>query len=99
MCFIQQTPLLMQLPQCDSDVTDVRDVLARAATLLSDAGIYRWGAGKRWIWTAYGSWEPQALQLLRHSAPRPSALQLELPPERYSDPALGLDGTGQLLQP
>lgn len=39
-------PALMQLPQCDSDVTDVRDVLARAAALLSDAGIYRWGAGK-----------------------------------------------------
>lgn len=39
-------PALMQLPQCDSDVTDVRDVLARAAALLSDAGIYRWGAGE-----------------------------------------------------
>lgn len=39
-------PSLMQLPQCDSDVTDVRDVLARAAALLSDAGIYRWGAGE-----------------------------------------------------
>lgn len=39
-------PALMQLPQCDSDVTDVRDVLARAAVLLSDAGIYRWGAGE-----------------------------------------------------
>lgn len=39
-------PALMQLPQCDSDVTDVRDVLARAAALLPDAGIYRWGAGE-----------------------------------------------------
>lgn len=39
-------PALMQLPQCDSDVTDVRDVIARAAALLSDAGIYRWGAGE-----------------------------------------------------
>lgn len=39
-------PALMQLPQCDSDVTDVRDVLARAAALLSDAGIYHWGAGE-----------------------------------------------------
>lgn len=39
-------PALMQLPQCDSDVTDVRDVLARAAALLLDAGIYRWGAGE-----------------------------------------------------
>lgn len=39
-------PGRMQLPQCDSDVTDVRDVLARAAALLPDAGIYRWGAGE-----------------------------------------------------
>lgn len=44
--FYTADPALMQLPQCDSDVTDVRDVLARAAALLSDAGIYRWGAGE-----------------------------------------------------
>lgn len=39
-------PGLMQLPQCDSDVTDVRDVLARAAALLPDGGIFRWAAGE-----------------------------------------------------
>ena len=60
-------PALMQLPQCDSDVTDVRDVLRCFRMLGSTAG----ERGKRWIWTAYGSWEPQALQLLRHSTLRP----------------------------
>ncbi|MDQ9768624.1 hypothetical protein RFZ33_16270, partial [Acinetobacter baumannii] len=35
-------PALHQMPQCDSDVTDVRDVLARAAALFADGGIYRW---------------------------------------------------------
>ncbi len=39
-------PALFQLPQCDSDVTDVRDVLARAAALLPDGGIFRWAAGE-----------------------------------------------------
>ena len=38
-------PALYQMPQCDSDVTDVRDVLARAAALFADGGIYRWAAG------------------------------------------------------
>lgn len=37
-----------QLPIGDSDVTDVRDVLARAAVLLSGSGIYRNGAGE-WL--------------------------------------------------
>lgn len=40
-------PAFYQLPQCDSDVTDVRDVLARAAALLEDAAPLRWGAGDR----------------------------------------------------
>ena len=39
-------PAFMQLPLGDSDVTDVRDVLSRAAVLLSGSGIYRWAAGK-----------------------------------------------------
>lgn len=39
-------PSFMQLPQCDSDVTDVRDVMARAAVLLSGGGIYRYAAGE-----------------------------------------------------
>lgn len=38
-------PALCQLPQCDSDVTNVRDVLARAAVLLTDSEQFRWGAG------------------------------------------------------
>ena len=38
-------PTFMQLPLGDSDVTDVRDVLSRAAVLLSGSGIYRWAAG------------------------------------------------------
>ena len=38
-------PSLHQLPIGDSDVTDVRDVLARATVLLSGSGIYRYGAG------------------------------------------------------
>lgn len=40
-------PAFYQLPQCDSDVTEVRDVLARAAALLEDAAPLRWGAGDR----------------------------------------------------
>lgn len=40
-------PGFHQLPQCDSDVTDIRDVLARAAAVLADSGIFRWGAGAR----------------------------------------------------
>lgn len=39
-------PSFLQLPLGDSDVTDVRDVLARAAVLLPGGGIYRHGAGK-----------------------------------------------------
>lgn len=39
-------PAFFQLPQCDSDVTDVRDVMARAAALLTGSGIYRYAAGK-----------------------------------------------------
>jgi len=39
-------PSFLQLPLGDSDVTDVRDVLARAAVLLSGGGIYRWAAGE-----------------------------------------------------
>lgn len=39
-------PALYQLPVGDSDVTDVRDVLARAAVMLSGSGIYRYGAGE-----------------------------------------------------
>ena len=38
-------PAHLQLPQCDSDVTDVRDVLARSAALLEGGGIYRFAAG------------------------------------------------------
>lgn len=40
-------PAHLQLPQCDSDVTDVRDVLARSAALLDGGGIYRFAAGSR----------------------------------------------------
>ena len=39
-------PAFRQLPLGDSDVTDVRDVLARAAVLLPGGGIYRWAAGE-----------------------------------------------------
>lgn len=39
-------PEFYQLPLGDSDVTDVRDVLCRAAVLLPGGGIYRYGAGE-----------------------------------------------------
>lgn len=39
-------PAFLQLPQCDSDVTDVRDVMARATALLAGSGIYRYAAGE-----------------------------------------------------
>lgn len=39
-------PAFLQLPLGDSDVTDVTDVLARAAALLEGGGIYRFGAGE-----------------------------------------------------
>lgn len=39
-------PSLFQLPAGDSDVTDVSDVLARAAVLLEGSGIYRFGTGR-----------------------------------------------------
>ena len=39
-------PGFHQLPQCDSDVTDVRDVMARATVLLDGSGIYRYAAGE-----------------------------------------------------
>lgn len=39
-------PAFLQLPQCDSDVTDVRDVMARATVLLPGSGIYRYVAGE-----------------------------------------------------
>lgn len=39
-------PSFQQLAQCDSDVTDVRDVMARAAALLPGGGIYRYAAGE-----------------------------------------------------
>ena len=38
-------PNWKQLPQCDSDVTDVKDVMVRASVLLSGSGIYRFAAG------------------------------------------------------
>lgn len=38
-------PAHLQLPQCDSDTTDVRDVMARSAALLDGGGIYRFAAG------------------------------------------------------
>lgn len=38
-------PAFLQLPQGDSDVTDVRDVMARAAAVLTGSGIYRLAAG------------------------------------------------------
>jgi hypothetical protein len=41
-------PSFRQLPLGDSDVTDVRDVLARGAVLLSGGSIYRWAAGQ-WL--------------------------------------------------
>lgn len=40
-------PAFLQLPQGDSDVTDVRDVMARAAALLTGGGIYRFAAGEQ----------------------------------------------------
>lgn len=39
-------PRWLQLPQCDSDVTDVRDVMVRAASMLTGSGIYRFAAGE-----------------------------------------------------
>ena len=39
-------PAFLQLPQGDSDVTDIRDVMARVAALLSGSGIYRYAAGE-----------------------------------------------------
>lgn len=39
-------PSWKQLPQCDSDVTDVKDVMVRAAVILQGGGIYRYAAGK-----------------------------------------------------
>ncbi len=39
-------PAFLQLPQCDSDVTNVRDVMARATVLLPGSGIYRFAAGE-----------------------------------------------------
>lgn len=38
-------PTWKQLPQCDSDVTDVKDVMVRAAVMLQGSGIYRYAAG------------------------------------------------------
>ena len=38
-------PSWKQLPQCDSDVTDVKDVMVRAAVMLQGSGIYRYAAG------------------------------------------------------
>lgn len=38
-------PRWKQLPQCDSDVTDVKDVMVRAAVMLRGSGIYRYAAG------------------------------------------------------
>ena len=35
-----------QLPQCDSDVTDIKDVMVRATVLLSGSGIYRFASGE-----------------------------------------------------
>lgn len=39
-------PSWKQLPQCDSDVTDVKDVMVRAAVMLQGSGIYRYAAGE-----------------------------------------------------
>lgn len=53
-------PAFMQLAQCDSDVTDVRDVMARTAAMLPHTEIYRYAAGERmdldsaWITGALG---------------------------------------------
>ena len=53
-------PSFMQLAQCDSDVTDVRDVMARAAAWLPNSEIYRFAAGSHmdfdsvWISGAIG---------------------------------------------
>ena len=38
-------PTWKQLPQCDSDVTDVKDVMVRATIMLDGSGIYRYAAG------------------------------------------------------
>lgn len=38
-------PSWKQLPQCDSDVTDVKDVMGRAAVMLRGGGIYRYATG------------------------------------------------------
>ena len=38
-------PAWKQLPQCDSDVTDVKDVMVRATVMLNGSGIYRYAAG------------------------------------------------------
>lgn len=53
-------PSFLQLPQCDSDVTDVRDVMCRAASLLTGSGVYRFAAGEQmdlesaWLLGSYG---------------------------------------------
>ena len=39
-------PAWKQLPQCDSDVTDVKDVMVRATVMLQGSGIYRYAAGE-----------------------------------------------------
>ena len=39
-------PNWKQLPQCDSDVTDIKDVMVRATVLLRGSGIYRFAAGE-----------------------------------------------------
>lgn len=74
-------PALHQMPQCDSDVTDVRDVLARAAALFADGGIYRWAAGdsldmeSAWLLGmpgihAFEQCSPEAPHLLNWDCPR-----------------------------
>lgn len=39
-------PSWKQLAQCDSDVTDVRDVMVRSAVMLDGSGIYRFASGE-----------------------------------------------------
>lgn len=69
-------PAFLQLPQCDSDVTDVRDVMARAAAVLAGNGIYRFAAGEHM--DLESSW------LLGSSGIRSFLLAVPLPPKLRS---------------
>lgn len=73
-------PAFLQLPQCDSDVTDVRDVMARATVLLPGSGIYRFAAGEHMdmdsAW-ALGAPGIQSFHKVKPSVPKVTFWNLE----------------------